>query len=65
MAAHSSEDWGIYKLSQPDNKQFTESRMKSYETNPNPDFIQSNKWTGKPSDDWNRVDRFVHPKVVG
>ena len=64
MAAHNSEDWGLYKSSQPDNKKFTESRMKSYETDPNPAFIKSNKWTGKPSDDWNRVDQFVHPKVV-
>jgi hypothetical protein len=65
LAAHNSEDWGIYTLSQPDNKLLQEYRKKLYSINQDPDYVQSNKWTGKPSDDWNRVNHFVHSRVVG
>ncbi len=66
FAAHNEADWGIFSLTQNDNayKQRMRKINKSRE-NEKTSILTSYKWTGKPSDDWNRVDHFVKPKVVG
>ena len=51
-------------FTQDNNNLMKEFRKNYYRMDTNPSFVGSYKWTGKPSDDWNRVDRFVEPSVI-
>jgi hypothetical protein len=66
LAAHNEADWGLYNIyTQNENNMMKEFKKSLKSINPNPSFVQSYKWTGKPSDDWNRIDHFAgNPKIV-
>ncbi len=65
MAAHNEADWGMYKITQQESNYIKDFKKSYYNIDYNPDYVSSHKWTGKVSDDWNRVDHFYRPKVLG
>ena len=65
MAAHNSADWGFYDITQHDSNYLKDFKKSYYNIDINPSYVNSFKWTGKITDDWNRVDHFIKPRVVG
>ena len=65
MAAHNEADWGLYNNMQEESNFIKDFKKSYYNLDYYPGYVSSKKWTGKATDDWNRVDTFIRPKVLG
>ncbi len=65
QAAHNANDWGLINKYDPRNN-YVKAKNQAIKAalSVESDLFSSYKWTGKPSDDWNRVDENLKERVI-